>query len=225
MSNYLKSGDFIGGSKFLNDVKDSVASGQPDAMGVLPGTAYGGGLNQGDYLRLTDVEALALSDTTTGTLYGGIYRRVLFKAGITGGGNTGFKRGQIVFWDFPTSGADPYQVTNVEATDPYLYAGVVINATDTSTAPLSGFYGWIQVAGTATGQYKATVSSAGANLPAIWAKAGAGADNAQWDTIAIATDVTAYSQVMAILGISVDASTNGGTGRILLNGTMPLARI
>src|SRR5437899_9890703 len=109
MSNYLKSGDFIGGAAFLNDVADSVASGQPDALGVLPGTAYGGGLTTGDYLRLTDAEALALSTTSVGTLFGGIYRRVLLKSGITGGGNTGFKLGQIVFWDLVTAGANPYQ--------------------------------------------------------------------------------------------------------------------
>lgn len=218
MSEYLRIADFLGaGFKFLNDIADTVASGQPDALGVLPGTAYGGGVVQGAYLRVNDAEALALSDTGVGTLYGGIYRRVLFKAGITGGGTTGFKRGQIVFWDIATAGADNFQVTNVEATDPYLYAGVVINATDTSGAPLSGKYGWIQVSGVVTAQYRATVTSAGAFLPAIWAKAGAGADNAQWDTIAIATDVTAYSQVMAILGISIDASANAGTGRVMLN--------
>lgn len=216
MSNYLKSGDFIGGAQFLNDVADTVASGQPDVLGVLPGTAYGGGLTTGDYLRLTDAEALALSDTATGTLYGGVYRRVLFKAGITGGGNTGFKRGQIVFWDLVTSGADPYQVTNVEATDVGIVAGVVINATDTSTAPLSGKYGWIQTAGLCTGQCKATVSDTTQFDAAVWAKAGAGADNGTFDSIALATDVTAYSQVMNIMGIFVQAAANAGLKKIQL---------
>lgn len=217
MSQFLKLGDFIGGAQFLNDVRDSVASGQPDAMGVLPGQYSGGGCNVGDYLRLNDAEALALSDTSVGTLYGGIYRRVLFKSGITGGGNTGFKRGQLVFWDVETAGANNYQVTNVEATDPYLYAGVVINKTDTAAAPLSGYYGWIQTSGIFTVQYLATVTSAGANLPLIWAKAGAGADNGVFDTIALATDVTAYSQVIAIVGTSIAASANGALGTARIN--------
>jgi hypothetical protein len=227
MSNYLKSGDFIGGSKFLNDVRDNVASGQPDALGVLPGTAYGGGCNSGDYIRLNDTEALALSDTVTGTMYGGIYRRVLFKSGIVGGGNTGFKRGQLVFWDpaiVTAAAADLYQVTNVEATDPYLYAGVVINATDTVGSPLSGFYGWIQTSGIMTVQYRAAVTSAGAFLPLTWAKQGAGADNGTFDTIALATDPTTYTQLVGLVGISIGASANSALGTAKIN-TFELFRI
>lgn len=217
MSEYLRVADFIGaGYKYLNDIRDSVASGQPDALGVLPGTAYGGGITQGAYLRLNDAEALALSDPAVGTLYGGVYRRVLFKAGITGGGNTGFRRGSIAFWDFPTANADPYQVTNVEATDPELLAGIVINASDTALAPLSGFYGWIQTCGTATVQYRGTVTSAGANLPVLWAKVGAGADNAFMDTQALATAVT-FALLTQTIGMSIDASANAGTGRIIMN--------
>lgn len=216
MSNYLKSGDFIGGAQFLNDVADSVASGQPDALGVLPGTAYGGGLNTGDYLRLTDAEALALSDTAVGTLYGGIYRRVLLKSGITGGGNTGFKRGQIVFWDLVTSGADPYQVTNVEATDVGIIAGVIINANDTSTAPLSGKYVWIQEAGLCTGLCRAAVTTTNQFDAAVWAKQGAGADNGTFDSYALATDITAMSQVMNLMGIFVQAPANSGLKKIQL---------
>ncbi len=217
MSNYLKSGDFIGGAAFLNDVADSVASGQPDALGVLPGTAYGGGLTTGDYLRLTDAEALALSDTAVGTLYGGIYRRVLFKSGIAGGSTTGFKRGSIVFWDLVTSGADPYQVTNVEATEPQLIAGVVINKTDTSTAALSGKYCWIQVAGLVIGQYRATVTAATQFVDVIWAKLGAGADNGTFDSLALATAITG-TLLTAYMGIAVDAPANGGLKKIQLVG-------
>jgi hypothetical protein len=217
MSNFLKQGDFIGGAQFLNDVADTVASGQPDALGVLPGTAYGGGLTTGDYLRLTDAEAKPLSDTAVGTLYGGIYRRVLFKAGITGGGNTGFRRGSIVFWDLVTSGADPYQVTNVEATDPQLIAGVVINANDTSTAPLSGKYGWIQVAGLATGLYRAAVTAATQFVDVIWAKQGAGADNATFDALALATAITG-TFLTAYMGIAVETPANSGLKKIQLVG-------
>lgn len=217
MSQFLKSGDFIGGAQFLNDVADSSISGQPDAMGVLNTVAYGGGLTQGDYLRLSDAEALALSDTAVGTLYGGIYRRVLLKAGITGGGNTGFRRGSIVFWDLVTSGADPYQVTNVEATDPQLIAGVVINANDSSTAPLSGKYVWIQVAGLATGLYRGTVTAATQFVDVIWAKAGAGADNALFDALALATAITG-TFLTAYMGIAVETPVNASLKKIQLVG-------
>jgi hypothetical protein len=222
MSNYLKSGDFIGTGNFLNDVADTVASGQPDALGVLPGTAYGGGLTTGDYLRLTDAEALALSDTVVGTLFGGIYRRVFFKSGITGGGTTGFKRGQIVFWDLVTAGADPYQVTNVEATDPQLIAGVVINANDTAGVPLSGKFGWIQTAGVASPFYRAAVTSALQFNSIYWAKAGAGADNGTFDALAGATAVTTLIQA-EYMGIAIKLPVNASviSGGALLIGIEP----
>lgn len=215
MSQFLKSGDFIGGAQFLNDVADTVSSGQPDAMGVLPGNYAGGGVNQGDYLRLNNAEALALSDTSVGTLYNGLYRRVLLKSGITGGGNTGFKRGQLVFWDLVTSGADEYQVTNVEATDPQLIAGVIINKTDTAGAPLSGKYVWIQVAGLATCQYKATVTDTTQFDSVFWAKAGAGADNGTVDALAGATAVTTLI-LAEFVGIAVQAAANGALKQVLL---------
>jgi len=216
MSQYLKSGDFIGGSKFLNDVRDSVASGQPDAMGVLPGTAYGGGLTSGDYLRLNDAEALQLSDTSVGTLWGGVYRRVYFKSGITGGGTTGFKRGQIVFWDLVAVAAgtatDPYQVTNVEATDSGLIAGIVINATDTAGAPLSGFYGWIQVAGLASVVGRAALTTTTALNYAVWAKLGAGADNGAMDVLIASTGTltlgVAATGVLNVIGQAVVTAVN-----------------
>jgi hypothetical protein len=217
MSQFLKSGDFIGGAQFLNDVADTVSSGQPDAMGVLPGNYAGGGVNQGDYLRLNNAEALALSDTAVGTLYNGIYRRVLFKSGITGAGNTGFQRGQIVFWDLVTANADEYQVTNVEATDPQCIAGIVINANDTVAAPLSGKYGWIQVAGIATVKFIATVTDTTQFDSVYWAKAGAGADNAKADALAAATAVTTLIQAK-FLGVAIEAPANGGLKKVMLTG-------
>jgi hypothetical protein len=217
MSNFLKSGDFIGGAQFLNQVADTSASGQPDALGVLPGTAYGGGLTTGDYIRGTDAEMLALSATGVGTLFGGEYRRVLLASGITGGGNTGFKRGQIVFWDLVTAGADPYQVTNVEATDPQLIAGVIINANDTALAPLSGKYVWIQVGGLASGLYRAAVTAATQFVDVIWAKAGAGADNATFDALALATAVTG-TILTGYMGIAVDLPVNASVKKIQLVG-------
>jgi hypothetical protein len=231
MSNYLKSGDFIGGSKFLNDVRDTVASGQPDALGVLPGTAYGGGCNSGDYIRLSDAEALLQSDVVTGTLYRGIYRRVFFKSGIVGGGTTGFKRGQIVFWDLVTvlagTAADPYQVTNVEATDPAQIAGIVINATDTAGAPLSGFYGWVQVAGLITVQFRTTISSTSIAIgdTIYWAFAGAGADNGTADDLGGTgtppTLANVSSYIGRRIGVAIDLPVNNTLKRVLMMGWDP----
>lgn len=215
MSGFLKSGEYIGGAQFLNQVADSTAEAQTDIYGL--GFRYGGGLNGGDYFRLNDAEALALSNTSVGTLYGGIYRRVLLKAGITGGGNTGFKRGQVVFWDLVTAGANPYQVTNVEATDPQLIAGFVINANDASTAPLSGLWVWIQTAGLATCLYTSGVTSALQFNSVYWAKAGAGANNATVDALAGATAVTTLLEA-SFVGVAVEQPVNSGLKKVQLIG-------
>jgi hypothetical protein len=234
MSEYLRVGSFLGaGFKFLNDIRDSAADGAPDVLGVLPGTSYGGGLVSGAYLRMNDAEALQVSDTAVGTLYRGIYRRVFFKSGITGGGTTGFKRGQIVFWDLITSLAgnatDPYQVTNVEATDPAQIAGIVINATDTVGNPLSGFYGWIQTAGLATVQFRTTISSTSIAIgdTIYWAFAGAGADNGTADDIGgTGTPPTLANVTLYIgrrIGIAIDLPVNNSLKRILMTGWDPSA--
>jgi hypothetical protein len=215
MSNFLKQGDYIGGSQFLNQVLDNNVTGQPDVYGL--GFNYGGGLSAGDYIRCSDAEALALSNTAVGTLFGGIYRRVFAKSGIVGGGNTGFKRGQLVFWDLVTAGANPYQITNVEATDPQLIAGVVINATDTSGVPVSGNWIWIQEAGLASVAYRAAVTSALQFNSVYWAKAGAGADNGTADALAGATAVTTLLQA-SFIGIAVDLPVNSAVKKVQLRG-------
>jgi hypothetical protein len=219
MSEFLKQAEYQGGSQWLNDVADTTPSAQTDITGL--GFNYGGGLNGGDYLRLTDKEALAVSDTVTGTLYGGIYRRVLLKAGIVGGGNTGFKRGQIVFWDIAGNIAgtslSEYQVTNVEATDPQMIAGIIINANDTATLPLSGLWVWIQVAGLATVLYQATVTDTTQYDSVYWGKSGAGASNATANALAAATAVTTLLQA-SFIGIAADAPANAGLKRVQLIG-------
>jgi hypothetical protein len=235
MSEYLRVGSFLGaGYKFLNDVRDTAATGAPDALGVLPPTAYGGGLVSGAYLRMNDSEALQVSDTVgVGTLYRGIYRRVFFKSGITGGGTTGFKRGQIVFWDLITvlagTATDPYQVTNVEATDPAQIAGIVINNTDTAGSPLSGFYGWIQTAGLITVQYRTTLSSTSLAIgdTIYWAFAGAGADNGTADDIGGTgtppTLANVSSYIGRRIGIAIDLPVNNTLKRALMMGWDPSA--
>src|SRR5438477_614882 len=84
----------------LNDVNDSVAGGS-----VAGGTGfpmYGGLL--GVRIALSAAEALALSDTTVGTLYGGIYQYVRFLTGAT----QAPARGNVAFWATTQSGASPF---------------------------------------------------------------------------------------------------------------------
>lgn len=203
MSEFLKQAEYLGGTPYLNNQNDSTAEAQTDIYGL--GFRYGGGLNNADYIRVTDAEAALLSLSTVGTLYGGVYRRVKVNGGT-------FKRGQLVFWDFTAN--MPYAaVTNVEPTGVSLIAGVIVNADAGVTA---GNYAWIQTDGLATCLFRATITKAGAVGDAIYAAAqGAGADNATVDNLADATTLTSV-QLRHFVGIAKEAPANGGLKQVFL---------
>lgn len=204
MSEFLKQAEFNGSTPYLNNQNDSLVGAQPDVLGVL-GNAYGGGLNNADYLRLNDTEAAALSLSTVGTLYGGVYRRVKVSGGT-------FKRGQLVFWDLTST--NPYgSVTNTEPTGVSLIAGVIINADAGITA---GNYAWIQTEGWASCLCRAVVTKAGAIGDAVYAAAqGAGADNATIDNLADATTLTSV-ELRHFVGIAITAPANATIIKVLL---------
>lgn len=202
MSEFLKQAEYNGSTPYLNNQNDSTAEAQTDVYGL--GFRYGGGLNGGDYLRLTDGEASTLSLSTTGTLYGGTYRRVKVNGGT-------FKRGQLCFWDFS---AAAHTVTNTEPTGVSLIAGVLINADAGITA---GNYAWIQTEGEAICLFRATITKAGAVGDAIYAAAqGAGADNATVDNLADATTLTSV-QLRHFVGIAIEAPANAGLKKVMLH--------
>jgi len=129
--------DYVQG-KQLNNNSTTTASG---AAEVVTGLSIPTGLNSGDFLELTAAQALALSKTSVGTLYEGVYQRV--KLSATGASNVGL--GQPLFWNEANDTTDPYPVTNspgASGTATYEFAGVVI---DPSTKV--GQYCWIQING------------------------------------------------------------------------------
>lgn len=131
----------------LNDVNDSVAGG---AIVSLPSGVTGPQVSAtqiGDRIILDDATALALSDTTVGTLYGGIYEYV----GTYSGSTASPAVGTVAFWrtnELPGGATQGYTVTaDAQPTTaiPVYIAGIFISAIT------KGNYGWIQVAGVATG--------------------------------------------------------------------------
>jgi hypothetical protein len=131
----------------LNDVNDAAAGDQ---------TAGGTGTSLysllGVRILLDNVAALALSDTTVGTLYGGIYQYVNFLSG----GTASPARGLVAFWAssqtganlFASDGATQYTV-HVDAaatTGAGFWAGAVLNSVT------KGNFGWVQIAGLASFQ-------------------------------------------------------------------------
>jgi uncharacterized membrane protein len=115
----------------------------------------------GDKIALDDATALALSDTTTGTLYGGIYMYV----GTLSTSTANPARGTGAFYraaDLPTALGGLYQVTadaQATAAIPTLIAGVFINAVT------KGNFGWIQVAGVAMCLFDSTITTAAVGNP------------------------------------------------------------
>ncbi len=112
-------------------VADAVA---PRFQGVL-----------GKIFAVENAEAVKLSDTTIGTLRGGLYQYVKLAA-VT------VARGEILFW----SDLDDYIVTNVGDVDltEGQIAGICLNVIS------SGQYGFIQTGGLASVQFRASVTSA-----------------------------------------------------------------
>lgn len=150
-----------------------------------PGTGkYTGQL--GSEIELSMADAAMMSDPAIGTLFGGTYRYVRFRAADLA--NT-FKRGMLVFLDT----AAEHQVTSTEAlATAFGIAGVVVNPTAGAYAVVPGNYGWIFIGGGKVAmQWKAALTVAAAvGLQVQWSAAGAGADNGTVDTLAVATTVS-----------------------------------
>lgn len=126
---------YLPGKGKLNNASSATASGA--AEGVT-GLSLSTGVNSGDFLELTDAQALAASDTSVGTLFGGVYQRVKFTDA------TSIAIGTAVFWNRSDT-SDPYAVTIVSSATQFNYAGTVIDA-----STVAGQYAWIQVNGRIT---------------------------------------------------------------------------
>lgn len=150
-----KQAEFLTAKK-LNDVNDAASGG---VIVSLPSGAPSPQVSQtmpGDCIVLDDATAAALSDTTVGTLYGGIYMYV----GVYLSATASPARGTCAFYraaDLPTATSQLYQVTsdvNPTTTIPTFIAGVFINAVT------KGNYGWIQIGGVAMCLFDSAITAA-----------------------------------------------------------------
>jgi hypothetical protein len=164
MTNWVKQTQQLtsGGNKVNGGNGDQVIGGLLTGVPAgIPGASQGGQTLPGDRFVLGALDAYALSNTSVGTLYCGIYMYVAFNATA---GNAAL--GQLVFWDpsvFSIATSKPnqadglYQVTTAEAGTgagrvPPI-AGVALNAVT------QGFYWFVQIAGKATTLYGAATGS------------------------------------------------------------------
>ena len=196
-----KQADFLT-AKYLNDVNDSVAGG---VVVSVPSGAPTPAVSQtlpGDRIVLDDATALALSDTTIGTLYGGVYMYVkvtVVTRAVVRGGIAFFKTSDIGSAYTVYSDADPS--TSV----PTHIAGIFINVITTAQ------YGWIQVAGAASVLFDSASLTAIADGNWVTAKVGA--------TTASTADVGAAAGVVtlaALLGVACGIPTSAVISTVML---------
>lgn len=163
-------------AKFLNDVNDSSQGGTLVSVPTGAPQAAVSATQAGDRIVLDDATALALSDTTIGTLLGGVYMYVKTTAvtrQAVRGGIAFFKTADL--GAASNSGYNAYSDADPSASVPTHIAGIYINALT------SGNYGWIQTAGAASVLFDTLTSAADGTLvtakisPVVASTADAGA--------------------------------------------------
>lgn len=191
---FTKQADFLTAAN-LNDVNDATVGGQIQSVPTNVPATQGIQTLPGDRIILDDATALALSDTTVGTLYGGIYMycNVTWTTQAAAVGGVAFFRAS----DIGSTTTTPYvaygdaQPTTVI---PTYILGVFINAISKSN------YGWIQVAGIASVLFNSTVTSTvGGNLVTTYASSTGIASSADNTTV---TNPTALV-VAQVIGVSI----------------------
>lgn len=180
--------------KFLNDVNDTASGGVPVSLPAGVPLPQSSQTLPGDRIVLDDATALALSDTTIGTLLGGIYMYVQTDSTSTASPARGcacfFKQNQIGVSYLFTADGQP------TAAVPSNYIGVFINAIT------KGNFGWVQIAGTMSVQFDSGGLSATALAGApVYAKVSPTIPGA-FDCGLSATIATTIVQIGFILGFA-----------------------
>ena len=157
----------------------------------------------GATVHYDNAAALKASKTSIGTLFMGSYQLVKFTSAIT--------RGRILTWDtLANNGLADYEVTETVAATSAFTAGIAL-FTDASA---SGKFGYIQVAGLASVQFDATVTSAVIGNLVIRDTL----TTAVADAIADAgTTLATNGGAKQVLGIAYETPANGAITRVLLN--------
>src|SRR5215831_9747496 len=180
MAGVLDPGDHRLVARFLNDVNDAG-----------PG-------NIGKRLICTFAIANKLTDLVVGQLYEGIYQYVqTFATSV----NTP-ARGQLCYWrDYENYivTPDPSPTSNFGGDNTGLFAGVYLNALT------KGNYGFIQIAGKASVQFKVSITK----TPAVQGNI-AVADQAGTNTADVFADATAvnWSNLRLVLGVTLQTPIN-----------------
>jgi hypothetical protein len=194
----FKQADFLT-AKYLNDVNDAASGG---VIVSVPTGAPSPQVSQtmpGDAIIVDDITALALSDTTVGTLYGGIYMYM----GTLSTSTANPARGTGAFMraaDLPSATSNLYQVTadaSPTTAIPTFFFGVFINAVT------KGNWGWIQTAGVASCLFDSAITGAAVVGNPVTVKISATVASTFDQCVTVVTATIPYSYAGAFVGTAI----------------------
>lgn len=189
-------------AKYLNDVNDSVAGGAVVTVPSGAPSAQVSATQPGDRIVLDDATALALSDTTIGTLLGGVYMYVqstVVTRAVVRGGVAFFKQADL------GSAYAVYSDAQPSTSVPTYIAGVYINVITTA------YYGWIQVAGAASVLFdSATLTAIAAGN---WVSAKVSATTASTADVG---PVAGVVTIAALIGVAVGLPTSAVISTVMI---------
>ena len=183
-------------TNFLNTINDAFAGGGDASPGFAPGQLL-------KIKRLTKAQALALSKTSIGTLYAGIYQYVQTLSTMT----QAAVLGQACFWKTASDYENGIVSADGGATVEGRFAGVFICVIS------KGSYGWIQVEGEATCLFRTTVGdTTDGNAVRITTT------TFTFDSVADATANATYGTAKGVVGVALEAAANATASKVLLKG-------
>lgn len=183
-------------TNFLNTINDQYAGGGDASPGYAPGQLL-------KTKRLTNAQALALSKTTIGTLYAGIYQYVNFLSTAT----QAAVLGQACFWKTAADYTNGIVSSDGGATVEGRFAGVFLSVLT------KGYYGWIQVEGMASCAFRSSVGdTTDGNAVRVTTT------TFTFDSVADATANATYGTAKGVVGVAMEAAANSTVSRVLLKG-------
>jgi hypothetical protein len=186
----------LSGNNFLNAQNDTYPGGGDASPGLAPGQLL-------KTKRLTNAQALALSKTSVGTLYAGIYQYVQFFLTST----QAAVRGNAVFWKTAAHFETGIVDTDGGATLEGRFAGVILNVVS------KGSHGWIQVEGEASCAFKSSVGDTTDGNAVIITTT-----TFTFNSVADATTDATYGTSKGVVGVALEAAASSTVSKVLLKG-------
>ncbi len=185
----------LSGNNFLNNQNDQYPGGG-DSPGFAPGQVL-------KTKRLTNAQASALSKSSIGTLYAGIYQYVQ----LLSTASQAAVRGNACFWASAANYMSGIVTSDGGATLEGRFAGVFINVIT------AAYYGWIQVEGMASCAFKSSVSdTTDGNAVRVTTT------TFTFDSVADATANATYGTSKGVVGVAMEAAASSTVSRVLLKG-------